>query len=246
MTTLRSLLFFLLFILNTIVYGLLLSILGWLLPDGISNAIANSWATVTLWLLRLVCGLDYRVNGAENLPNGAAIVMSKHQSTWETIALRHIIGGKQAWILKRELKRIPIFGWALASMSSIAIDRQAGRKAILQIIRQGTERLGDGYRVIIFPEGTRTAPGERGRYAIGGALLAEKSGFPVVPIAHNAGSFWRRRDLNKYPGVIDVIIGKPIAVDKRDAKEIIREVEEWIEQRMDELPAPAPTDKRNH
>ena len=236
MTTLRSLLFFLLFVLNTIVYGLLLSILGWVLPDSISNAIANSWAAVTLWLLRLICGLDYRVSGAENLPDAAVIIMSKHQSAWETIALRHIIGGKQAWILKRELKRIPIFGWALASMSAIAIDRQAGRKAILQIIRQGTERLGDGYRVIIFPEGTRTAPGERGRYAIGGALLAEKSGYPVVPIAHNAGNFWRRRDINKYPGVIDVVIGKPIAVNKRDAQEIIREVEEWIEQRMDELP----------
>jgi 1-acyl-sn-glycerol-3-phosphate acyltransferase len=240
MTTLRSLLFFLLFVLNTIVYGLLLSILGWVLPDRISNAVANSWASVTLWLLRLTCGLDYRVSGAENLPDAAVIIMSKHQSTWETIALRHIIGGKQAWILKRELKRIPIFGWALASMSAIAIDRRAGRKAILQIIRQGTERLGDGYRVIIFPEGTRTIPGERGRYAIGGALLAEKSGYPVVPIAHNAGNFWRRRDINKYPGVIDVVIGKPIAADQRDAKEIIREVEEWIEQRMDELPSPLP------
>jgi 1-acyl-sn-glycerol-3-phosphate acyltransferase len=240
MTTLRSLLFFLLFVLNTIVYGLLLSILGWVLPDRISNAVANSWASVTLWLLRLTCGLGYRVSGAENLPDAAVIIMSKHQSTWETIALRHIIGGKQAWILKRELKRIPIFGWALASMSAIAIDRRAGRKAILQIIRQGTERLGDGYRVIIFPEGTRTIPGERGRYAIGGALLAEKSGYPVVPIAHNAGNFWRRRDINKYPGVIDVVIGKPIAADQRDAKEIIREVEEWIEQRMDELPSPLP------
>jgi len=238
MTKIRSLIYFALFVVNTIVFGLLLSILGWVTPDSWSNAVANSWAALNSWLLKVICGLSYRISGSENLPAAAAVIMSKHQSTWETIALRHIVGGKQAWILKRELLRVPIFGWALASMSSIAIDRKAGRKAIIQIIKQGTSLLHSGHRVMIFPEGTRTAPGERGRYGMGGAILAEKSGFPVIPIAHNAGYFWRRRDINKYPGVIDVVIGAPISSNGRHAKEIIREVEEWIESRMDQLPAP--------
>ena len=238
MTKIRSLIYFALFVVNTIVFGLLLSILGWVTPDSWSNAVANSWAALNSWLLKVICSLSYRISGSENLPAAAAVIMSKHQSTWETIALRHIVGGKQAWILKRELLRVPIFGWALASMSSIAIDRKAGRKAIIQIIKQGTSLLHSGHRVMIFPEGTRTAPGERGRYGMGGAILAEKSGFPVIPIAHNAGYFWRRRDINKYPGVIDVVIGAPISSNGRHAKEIIREVEEWIESRMDQLPAP--------
>ncbi|HBH34871.1 MAG TPA: 1-acyl-sn-glycerol-3-phosphate acyltransferase [Gammaproteobacteria bacterium] len=241
MTKIRSLIYFALFVVNTIVFGLLLTILGWIVPGGWSNAIANSWAALNSWLLKIICRLSYRVSGSENLPESAAIIMSKHQSTWETIALRHIVGGKQAWILKRELLRVPIFGWALASMSSIAINRNAGRKAIIQIIKQGTSLLNSGHRVMIFPEGTRTAPGEHGRYSMGGAVLAEKSGFPVIPIAHNAGYFWRRRDINKYPGVIDVVIGEPISTSGRHAKEIIGEVENWIENQMDQLPAPTRT-----
>ena len=239
MTRIRSLIYFSLFVANTIVFGLLLSILGWVIPGSWSNTIANSWAALNSWLLKVTCALSYRISGSENLPESAAIIMSKHQSTWETIALRHIVGGKQAWILKRELLRIPIFGWALASMSSIAIDRKAGRKAIIQIIKKGTTLLNSGHRVMIFPEGTRTAPGKRGRYGMGGAILAEKSGFPVIPVAHNAGYFWRRRDINKYPGIIDVIIGEPISTKERRAKEIIKDVEEWIENQMDQLPAPA-------
>ena len=238
MTRIRSLIYFSLFVANTIVFGLLLSILGWVIPGSWSNTIANSWAALNSWLLKVTCALSYRISGSENLPESAAIIMSKHQSTWETIALRHIVGGKQAWILKRELLRIPIFGWALASMSSIAIDRKAGRKAIIQIIKKGTTLLNSGHRVMIFPEGTRTAPGKRGRYGMGGAILAEKSGFPVIPIAHNAGYFWRRRDINKYPGIIDVIIGEPISTKERRAKEIISDVECWIEDQMDQLPAP--------
>ena len=238
MTKIRSLVYFALFVVNTVIYGLLLSTLGWLLPGSWNNAIANNWAALNSWLLKVTCGLSYRVSGSENLPESATIIMSKHQSTWETIALRHIVGGKQAWILKRELLRIPIFGWALASMSSIAIDRKAGRKAIKQIVMQGTSLLNSGYRVMLFPEGTRTTPGERGRYGIGGAILAEKSGYPIIPIAHNAGYFWRRRDINKYPGVIDVVIGEPISTTRRQAKEIINEVEKWIEKHMDQLPSP--------
>ena len=131
--------------------------------------------------------------------------MSKHQSAWETIALRGIIGGNQSWVLKRELMWIPFFGWAIAIMEPIAINRKAGRKAVVQVIRQGSDYLARGNKVILFPEGTRTAPGTKGRYKLGGALLAEATGRPVVPVCHNAGVFWRRRDIRKYPGMIDVV-----------------------------------------
>ena len=237
MILLRSLLYFLFMALTIVVYGLFLALFGWLLPMRTRNCIGNQWSRVNMWLLKTICGLDYRVRGAENLPGEeAAIVMSKHQSAWETIALRTIIGGNQSWILKRELMWIPFFGWAIAIMEPIAINRKAGRKAVVQVIRQGREYLERGNKVILFPEGTRTAPGTKGRYKLGGALLAEKSGCKVVPVCHNAGVFWRRRDIRKYPGMIDVVVGEPILTEGRKAQEILDEVEQWIESTLESLP----------
>ena len=237
MILLRSLLYFVFMALTIVVYGLFLALFGWLLPMRTRNRIGNQWSSVNMWLLKTICGLDYRVRGAENLPGEeAAIVMSKHQSAWETIALRTIIGGNQSWILKRELMWIPFFGWAIAIMEPIAINRKAGRKAVVQVIRQGREYLERGNKVILFPEGTRTAPGTKGRYKLGGALLAEKSGCKVVPVCHNAGVFWRRRDIRKYPGMIDVVVGEPILTEDRKAQEILDEVEQWIESTLETLP----------
>jgi 1-acyl-sn-glycerol-3-phosphate acyltransferase len=200
------------------------------------NKIGNQWSRVNMWLLKSICGLDYRLSGAGNLLDEGSIVMSKHQSAWETIALRGIVGGSQSWIMKRELVWIPVFGWAIAVMEPIAINRKAGRKAVKQIIEQGRKYLDKGNHVIIFPEGTRTAPGAKGRYKLGGALLAEATGYPVVPVCHNAGVFWRRRDIRKYPGTIDVVVGEPIATEGRTAQEIIDEVEQWIESTLETLP----------
>jgi 1-acyl-sn-glycerol-3-phosphate acyltransferase len=237
MTLLRSLLYFVCMAVTIIIYGLFIALIGWLLPMKTRNRIGNQWSRVNMWLLKTLCGLDYCLRGTENLPGEeAAIVMSKHQSAWETIALRGIIGGNQSWVLKRELMWIPFFGWAIAIMEPIAINRKAGRKAVKQVIRQGSEYLARGNKVILFPEGTRTAPGSRGRYKLGGAILAEKSGCKVVPVCHNAGVFWRRRDIRKYPGTIDVVIGKPIATEGRKAQEILDEVENWIETTLETLP----------
>lgn len=236
MTLLRSLLYFALMFITTLIYALILVLLGWILPLPARNAIANHWATVNLWLQKVICGLSYRIQGAENLPTTPVIVMSKHQSAWETIALRHIVGGVQSWVLKRELMWVPVFGWAMVFMSPIAINRKAGRRAVKQVIEQGKQHLNANHHVMIFPEGTRTAPGSPGKYGMGGAILAEKSGFPVVPIAHNAGVFWKRRGIKKYPGVIDVVVGPIIETENRSAKEIIREVEAWIESQMARLP----------
>jgi 1-acyl-sn-glycerol-3-phosphate acyltransferase len=165
--------------------------------------------------------------------------MAKHQSAWETLALRGLLPNGQCWILKQELLRVPVFGWALASMRPIAIDRNAGTKAIKQVIAEGTAALSEGRWVVVFPEGTRVAPGERGKYNIGGAMLAERSGYPIVPIAHNAGVFWRRRALVKYPGTIDLVVGPLIATEGRRATAIIADVENWIESKVASLPQAA-------
>ena len=135
----------------------------------------------------------------------------------------------QTWVLKRELMWIPIFGWGLAMMLPVAIDRKAGKRALKQVITQGTARLKRGLWLVIFPEGTRTSPGEKKRYAIGGAMLAEKSGFPVVPICHNAGEFWGKGEFVKRPGTIRVVIGQTIPVEGKRASQINEEAEEWIE-----------------
>lgn len=186
------------------------------------------WGYFVIWWLRITCRLDYRIEGRENIPNETAIVMAKHQSAWETIVMQQIFP-PQTWVLKRELLWLPVFGWGLAMMRPVAIDRKAGKKALKQVIQQGTERLKRGLWLIIFPEGTRTAPRERKRYAIGGAMLAEKSGFPVVPVCHNAGEFWAKGSFLKQPGTITLVIGETIDPTGIRATELNQKVEEWIE-----------------
>ena len=232
----RSLFYFALLVITTLTFSLPLMLVGWAAPYRWNALIANAWGLTNLKLLAWICKLHYRVEGWENIPEGGVIFLSKHQSAWETIALRGLLKPEQTWVLKRELMWIPIFGWALAAVEPIAINRKSGRRAVRDIVRQGKEKLEAGRSVIVFPEGTRVAPGQRKRYGIGGALLAEHSGFPIVPIAHNAGTFWRRRGLRKYPGTIQVIIGPVIQTTGLDAQEIIRAVEVWIETTMERLP----------
>ena len=236
LVTLRSTLYFIAMILSIGVFGLGIATIGMLLPLSTRDRMASAWGSTNLWLMKVICGLKYRIHGAENLPRHAAIVMCKHQSTWETISLKAILKPEQSWILKQELMRLPVFGWALAAIPNIPIDRSAGRKAVKQIVERGTELLQHDRIIVIFPEGTRTAPGEKRKYGIGGSLLAEKSGYPVVPIAHNAGVFWRRRGLKKYPGTIDVVVGEAFDPKGMKASEIARRVEAWIEAEVDKLP----------
>jgi 1-acyl-sn-glycerol-3-phosphate acyltransferase len=182
-----------------------------------------------------LCGIKWQVIGAQYKPSGKAIVAAKHQSAWETLVLQVIFDNALVWVLKRELLWLPFFGWAMALLRPIAIDRSAGRKAVKQVTEQGTHNLQSGESVVIFPEGTRIAPGERGRYGMGGALLAEKAGFPVIPVAHNAGQFWRRNAFRKYPGTIKVVVGPLISVEGKSAAQIRNEVEEWIETTMQRI-----------
>jgi 1-acyl-sn-glycerol-3-phosphate acyltransferase len=193
--------------------------------------IISVWSRIMLAWLKLTCSLDYRVLGAENLPKGPAIVLSKHQSAWETLAFQQILP-PLVWVLKRELLRIPFFGWGLAMGHPIAIDRAAGKEALRQVLEQGKDRLDQGFWVVVFPEGTRVKPGEKGKYNIGGAFLATHTGATVVPVAHNAGEFWGKNAFLKYPGTITLSIGQ--AIDPKDLKpgELNARVEAWIEDEM--------------
>ncbi len=234
MIYLRSTAFFLLGILATIFFGIFTVPLSILWHD-IGYECARGWGWSILWLAKHVCGIDYEVRGLENIPQTPTVIMAKHQSAWETVGiLCHLPRG--VWIIKRELVWLPIIGWVLAGLQSIAIDRKSGRSARDQILEQGRDRLARGYSVLIFPEGTRVAPGERRKYGLGGSQLAAGAGAPVLPIAHNAGECWRRNAFLKYPGKVTMSIGAPIDTAGKDAVQVGREVETWIEGEMLRLP----------
>jgi 1-acyl-sn-glycerol-3-phosphate acyltransferase len=230
---LRSILYNVVLCLSLLVYAPL-AVLSFPLPILVRSRFIALWARFQLWSLRHVCRLDYQIEGRGNLPPGPAIVFSKHQSAWETLAYQVILP-PLTWVLKRELLWIPLFGWGLAMLRPIAIKRGTGRRAVDQVVKQGTDRLADGLWVLIFPEGTRLPPRTRRKYKQGGAILAAESGYPVVPIAHNAGSFWPRRGFVKRPGVIRVAIGPVIESRGRSAAEITKLSEDWIESTMKEL-----------
>ena len=229
----RSALFSLVFV-TTIPLFALLTLLCFPFPFRTRYAVATRWARLNLWSLARICKLRYEVIGREHIPTDTAIIFSKHQSTWETLALQEIFP-PQVWVLKRELLWLPFFGWGLAMLGSIAIDRKAGRKAVEQLVVQGRQRLESGRWVVVFPEGTRIAPGQKGRYRIGGAVLAEQTGHCIIPVAHNAGEFWPRRGFIKRPGVIQVVIGPPIPSQGRTAADILKDAESWIESTMSRI-----------
>ena len=204
------------------------AILALLLPYRLRYALVSRWTHWNLWWLDKTCGLNHRAVGKDNAPEQPTIIFCKHESAWETLALQRYFR-PQVWVIKRELLWIPFFGWGLATLRPIAIDRKANRANLNHILTQGRERLNDGCWVVIFPEGTRVAPGERRRYRQGGALLAEKTGYPVLPVAHNAGDFWPRNSFIKHRGTIELAIGPLIESAGRSAAEINRLAESWIE-----------------
>lgn len=195
------------------------------------NVLISGWARSMIWWLRITCGIRHEVTGLENLPNTPSIILSKHQSAWETLAFQSIFP-TQSYVMKRELLWIPIFGWGLAMSSPIAIDRSAGREALKKLVSKGQRRLKQGLWVVIFPEGTRKAPGEKGKYQIGGAWLATHTQTQVVPVAHNAGQCWPKNSFIKKPGVIQIHIGKPIQASGVKADVLNAQVEAWIESEM--------------
>lgn len=197
--------------------------------------VVTRWSKVTLWWLRISCGLTSRISGTENIPPEPGVIFCKHQSAWETMALQFIFP-PHAQVVKRELLYVPFFGWGLASLNPIAIDRAAGAGALRQVLRIGTERIRQGWWVLLFPEGTRTRPGETRECSPSAAALAIRAGCKLVPVAHNAGVFWSRNTLSKFGGEIQLMIGPPIDSSGKSAVQLTTEAKAWIEAQCAKMP----------
>lgn len=193
---------------------------------------AAGWCKSTLHVVRWLNGIRYHIEGFENLPNGPAVLLSKHQSAWETLAFPALMPRPLCYVFKRELLYVPFFGWALGLLKMVHIDRKEGKYAFESVIKQGKARMAEGAWVIMFPEGTRTRTGTQGKYKTGGARFAVATGAPVVPIAHNAGRLWPRNSFLKYAGIVTVSIGKPIDTMGLTPEEVNARVEQWIETEM--------------
>jgi 1-acyl-sn-glycerol-3-phosphate acyltransferase len=204
------------------------------LPRMTRYRLISGWSRLVIRLARWILGIEWRVEGRENLPSRPAVILSKHQSAWETMAFQ-LIFPPQVLVLKRELLWIPFFGWGLALMSPIAINRSRGMRALRTIARRGRERLAQGFWVVVFPEGTRVPPGSQREYHPGGAWLASASGAPVVPVAHNAGLLWPRNAFLKRSGTVTVRIGPPIEAANRDPQTINELARTWIEEQQKAL-----------
>ena len=228
--TLRSILYLLLAILITAPFGLLVT-LSVVFPMKFRFWLIKVWRTGFMALCQVVLGIRYQVIGRENMPTSPSVILCKHQSAWETVSLQSIFP-PQVFVLKKSLLMIPFLGWAFAAVKMISINRNAGKDALRQVIDQGCERLKAGYWVVIFPEGTRIAPGESRRFKTGGAHLAATAGVLTVPVAHNAGEFWAKNAFVKKPGMITVSIGPPIDPAGKSAAEITALAEQWIEAEM--------------
>jgi len=228
----RSLLFQAYFFLSVVPAATLILLLGFR-PEW-SFAVTRLWCRGMLGAGRWLCGLEYVVEGQDNIPATPSVILIKHSSVFEAYA-QVVFFPRQCWVLKRELFLIPFFGWGLKALKPIAIDRKAGRTAVRQVIEQGQRRLAEGIWVTVFPEGTRVAPGTTKKYGISGAALAEAAGVPIVPVAHNAGDFWPRRSLLKRPGLIRFCIGPPIDARAQPPRETNAIVQGWIEAKMAEI-----------
>jgi len=213
------------------------SVLTLIVPYSVRYRMLTSWADLNLWCLERVCGLSYRVDGLHNIPDQPSVVMSNHQSTWETLVLKRFFP-PLSWVVKRELMWIPFFGWSLAMLQPIAIDRGAGRRAVDQLIQQGQDRLKSGLWVVVFPQGTRVAPDKKRRFRLGGAALACQTQVPVIPVAHNSGYFWPRRQFLKYPGTITISFGPPVSTAGKSPEVVMAEVKTWIETRLEAIGGP--------
>ncbi len=235
MLFIRSLLFYIGLSITTCITVAIMLVL-FFLPPLKRNRISATWIHFVLWWLKVTCNIRHVVKGAEHIPNTPSIVLSKHQSNWETFAFQNIFP-TQTFVMKRELLWIPIFGLGLLMFSPIAIDRSAGREALKKLVNLGKKRLQQGFWVVIFPEGTRIAVGKSGKYHIGGAWLAAQTQTQVEPVAHDAGKYWPKGFI-KTPGVIHVSIGAPIQTAGLKADEVNKRVEAWIENEMLTLTQP--------
>lgn len=236
MAAVRALVFLLFQTVVTAFYAFAMLLFSWL-PRVPLYRMAASWCSVVLFGARWICGIRYRVVGLENIPATPSIVLSKHSSTWETLALTKFFP-PLAYVAKKELLSIPFFGWGFRLASPITIDRSTGTDAMQQIAVQGRERFSQGFWIVLYPEGTRIPPGRRAKYKTGGARLAVELGVPVIPVAHNAGYLWPKGLFGKHSGTLTMSIGKPIPSTGRDSQSLMTDVERWIEGEVERLGNP--------
>lgn len=192
------------------------------------------WIRGTFYLMDKLCNLNFRVEGAENIPAQNAVVLLKHSSAYETL-VQFLLFPRQCWVVKRELLWAPFLGWAVAAIRPIAIDRGAGQQAVAQVLAKGKARLEEGHWVMVFPEGTRVPSGESRRFGLSGVLLAQQAGRLLVPVAHDAGDYWPRRGLRKYPGTVTFRIGPPVDPAGRAPRAVAEEIQAWIETQVTEI-----------
>lgn len=229
----RSLVFTLGYFCGVGIIGLL-AIPAWLLPFKLRFQFVTLLNRFVMVWLRLCCGINFVIKGQRRKELEPYVIMAKHASTWETMFLQYYFQPSST-ILKRELLSIPLFGWALASLQPIAIDRGSPIKALKKVKADGQKRLNSGSNVLVYPEGTRIPFGEKGTYARSGADIAKAAGVPVIAVAHNGGKYWPKGQFIKYPGTITVVISDPIETEGRNSKEVMQEVENWIETQISQM-----------
>ena len=229
----RSVLFTVLMALSVLPWSIVV-VIGRLGGYFVSYALVVAWVRAVFWLMDKLCRLNFRVEGAENLPLANAVVLLKHSSAYETL-VQFLLFPRQCWVVKRELLWAPFLGWAVAAVRPIAIDRDAGQRAVAQVLAKGKARLEEGHWVMVFPEGTRMPPGETRRYGVSGVLLAQEAGRLLVPVAHNAGDYWPRRGWRKRPGTVTFRIGVPVDPTGREPRKVNEQIQSWIEGQVAEL-----------
>mgnify|MGYP001824606769 CR=1 FL=1 len=236
MQRLRALLFYIFGFSAAILYSIVALLLFWA-PHAFLYRLVRSISSLLVRAGDFFCGMKVEFEGKENIPDEPCVIMIKHTTTPEVYAYLPLFP-RTCWVIKREIYWIPVIGWAIVLLfRPIAIWRGTKARAVRQVIQQGKQRLADGFLVTIFPEGTRVPPGETRPYGVSGAALAQEAGVPIVPIAHNAGDFWRRREFAKRPGTMRFVIGPPISAQGRSPRETNKVVQEWIEGRMREISA---------
>lgn len=230
MRLIRTILFYIVFVIATFFWSIAILIMR-LLPESLHHRYSTGWASTTIWLARVIAGIRYEVHGAEHLPERPAVFMANHQSNWETIFIP-TIHHKNKWVLKKAILRIPFLGWALASLRPISIDRSRPKEAMQRIIAQGTDRMAQGYSIVLYPEGTRQTPGTPIVFKQGAVRLAKTLNAPIVAIAHNAGQCWPKRGL-MHPGTVRVYISPPFVIGDKSLNDINADIEQWVQTHRD-------------
>ncbi|HEY0584625.1 MAG TPA: lysophospholipid acyltransferase family protein [Pseudoduganella sp.] len=228
---LRSALFMVLMVIATIIWSGV-CMLAAPLPYNKRYFVTSRWNVFIVWCAKWICGINYQFKGYENFPDAPAIILSKHQSAWETIFLLANLPRPLVFVFKKEILYIPFFGWGIALLRMIPIDRKQGKNAFKSVVAHGKRRLKDGQWIIMFPEGTRIPVGQQGKYKSGGTRLAVETGAVVVPIALNSGECWPKNSFIKKPGTVTVSVGKPISSEGKSPDELMEQVEQWIESEM--------------